>query len=106
MGSHDSIVPRLRHNCGVLAPIFATAVTYWSIIGQSGPTPHLILLGLVYMPLFVPGLSHLVPVGFGPSKRLLRCDFPLAMMGEKGAVGSARKARRSGTERVVIKPRG
>jgi hypothetical protein len=66
---------------------------------------HLILLGLVYMLLFVPGLSHLVPVGFGPSKRLLRCDFPLAMMGEKGAVGSGRKAR-SGTERVVIKLRG
>jgi hypothetical protein len=47
----------------------------------------------------------LVPVGFGPSKQFLGRDFLLAMTAEKAAVGRARKAR-SGTERVVIKPRG
>jgi hypothetical protein len=44
----------------------------------------------------------LYPVGFGLGKQLLGRDFLFAMTAEKEVVGRARRARRSGIERVVI----
>jgi hypothetical protein len=57
----------------------------------------LILLDLVYVPLFASNTVFLsvslplVPVGFSPSKLLLCCDFLFAITAEKAAVGRARR---------------
>jgi hypothetical protein len=67
----------------------------------------LILLGLVYVSVFVSsavfllGEPPLIAVRFGPNEQLLSRDFRLAMMEENAAVGKAKKK-----EKVWDKTRG
>jgi hypothetical protein len=93
-------------------PTFATAVRHYPFQDIAIQCRILVLLGLVYVSLFVSGA---VFFSVCPSLYLLdsaransssAVSFQFAMAAEKVALGRARRARRSGTERVIIKPRG
>jgi hypothetical protein len=93
-------------------PTFAIAVRYYPFQDIAIQCRILVLLGLVYVSLFVSGV---VFFSVCPSLYLLdsaransssAVSFQFAMAAEKVALGRARRARRSGTESVIIKPRG